>query len=563
MKIQILHLLILLVLQSTFSFGQNTELVAPADVVISQEYSFDINGLKWHSDTTFGQLLKTVGDRKQIKTVDKVCSQYCLKVPCNGYDGLVSGSPIPKPVSNLACDYYHQYFDSLQSDKKHVLDWGLDGYYLNAGGNIPSITVVDKRVLAQDRKSLLGSILRIYSLLGFNSNLLFDTQTIWIVDCNIDTNFVPKLACLDRIPLYLDANCTVSLKAENILEGGPYNCWDSYEIMASAWNDPNNILIDRDSVLNGVQLDFQDLEDRFTIIVQNPQNGNTCWGVATVRDTLPAEFNYPDTVFLNCKDLWEVPLPSFKENCHASVQFGIEIKVGTVINDGKGGYRVINIPSGIHAAKLISLDQSGNLAEKAVTLIVTNKAPRASCMNSLEIKLNESNCVELEIEDINLASHDNCFMGDVLKFYFNGDPTKSLLQICCDDFVKTKAHLNLTFDAELWVEDEEGLTDSCKTMVTVIDNRNICADVVNSIDPFLGTNLSVFPNLGNGTIYIHSKAPIDHIRLSNLLGVPHSIYKVSDQHNLTISDLPSDLYFIEALSKGKKLAYKKVIVLND
>lgn len=80
------------------------------------------------------------------------------------------------------------------------MDWGLDGYYLEAGGNIPSITVVDKRVLTQDKKSLFGSIQRIYSLLGYNSNLLFDTQTIWIVDCNFDTNFVPKLACLDRIP---------------------------------------------------------------------------------------------------------------------------------------------------------------------------------------------------------------------------------------------------------------------------------------------------------------------------------------------------------------------------
>jgi len=84
---------------------------------------------------------------------------------------------MPKPVSNLACDYYHLYFDSLQLDKKYVLDWGLDGYYLQAGGNIPSITVVDNRVLSQDKKSLIGSILRIFSLLRFNIILLFDTRT--------------------------------------------------------------------------------------------------------------------------------------------------------------------------------------------------------------------------------------------------------------------------------------------------------------------------------------------------------------------------------------------------
>ena len=68
---------------------------------------------------------------------------------------------------------------------------------------------------------------------------------------------------------------------------------------------------------------------------------------------------------------------------------------------------------------------------------------------------------------------------------------------------------------------------------------------------------------GNGTIYIHSEVPIHHIRLINLLGVPYSSYKVSDQHTLTISDLPTGLYFIEALTNGKKFASKKVIVLND
>lgn len=117
MKSSTFILLVFLVLRTSFSFSQNTVLVALSDVVISQDYSFDINGLKWHADTTFGQLVKTVGDRKKIKTVDKVCSQYCLNVPCIGYDGLVAGNPIPKPVSNLACDFYHQYFDSLQSDK--------------------------------------------------------------------------------------------------------------------------------------------------------------------------------------------------------------------------------------------------------------------------------------------------------------------------------------------------------------------------------------------------------------------------------------------------------------
>jgi len=563
MKNPILIISFLIFFQQTTLSAQNTVLVAPSDVVISQDYSFDTTMLRMHSNRTFGQLVKTLGDRTKIQTIDKVCSQYCLNVPCIGYDGLVDGNPIPKPVSNLACDYYHLYIDSLQSDKKYVLDWGLDGYYFNVGGNIPSITVVDNRVLAQDKKSLFGSIQRIYSILGFNNNLLFDTQTIWIVDCNFDTNFVPKSTCLDRIPLYLDAHCSLTLKAENILEEGPYNCWDSYEIMASAWNDPNNILIDRDSVLNGVQLDFQDLDDRFTIIVRNPENGNTCWGVATVRDTLPADFNYPDTVILNCKDVWDLPVPSFKENCHTSVQFGIEIKVGTILSDGKGGYRVINIPSGTHAAKLISLDQSGNLAEKEVTLIVTNNPPRASCMYSLEINLNESNCVEIEIEDINLASHDNCFPGDVLKFYFNGDPTKSLLQICCDDFVKAKANLNLIFDAELWVEDEEGLIDSCKTVVTVTDNRNICPDVVRNKDLGNENPINIYPNPSNGNLFIKSKAEIDQIRVINLWGVPHSSYKVSDQHSLSISDLPSGLYFIEALLNGNKLAFKKVVVLNE
>ncbi|MFN8329771.1 MAG: hypothetical protein U0T81_00890 [Saprospiraceae bacterium] len=83
-------------------------------------------------------------------------------------------------------------------------------------------------------------------------------------------------------------------------------------------------------------------------------------------------------------------------------------------------------------------------------------------------------CVDIWAKDLDHGSYDNCTSKDNLKFYFDGDPNKPSIRICCQDFIDKKANDELRVDVEMWVEDEEGNKDYCKTVVIVQDNLDIC-----------------------------------------------------------------------------------------
>ncbi|MBK9961174.1 MAG: hypothetical protein IPP06_07495 [Saprospiraceae bacterium] len=60
-----------------------------------------------------------------------------------------------------------------------------------------------------------------------------------------------------------------------------------------------------------------------------------------------------------------------------------------------------------------------------------------------------------------------------MKFYFDGDDTKTFINVCCADFVAQGQNDELRIEVEMWVEDEEGNKDYCKTVVIVQDNQDI------------------------------------------------------------------------------------------
>ncbi|MBK7231938.1 MAG: hypothetical protein IPH93_06680 [Saprospiraceae bacterium] len=73
-----------------------------------------------------------------------------------------------------------------------------------------------------------------------------------------------------------------------------------------------------------------------------------------------------------------------------------------------------------------------------------------------------------------MEAFDNCTSQENLKFYFNGDVNATSITICCDDFVNAGANDELRVEVEVWVEDEEGNRDYCKTVVIIQDNQDIC-----------------------------------------------------------------------------------------
>nr|MCO6464694.1 hypothetical protein [Saprospiraceae bacterium] len=82
------------------------------------------------------------------------------------------------------------------------------------------------------------------------------------------------LACNDHIYISADENCQVMLNADMFLEGGPYGCYDNYQI-----------IIDGQNVPQGVALNIP--LGNHTYEIFDPVTGNRCWGTFTVEDKLP------------------------------------------------------------------------------------------------------------------------------------------------------------------------------------------------------------------------------------------------------------------------------------
>ncbi|MBK8154251.1 MAG: hypothetical protein IPK61_15310 [Saprospiraceae bacterium] len=94
----------------------------------------------------------------------------------------------------------------------------------------------------------------------------------------------------------------------------------------------------------------------------------------------------------------------------------------------------------------------------------------------ITVPMPANGCVTIWAKDLDRGSYDNCTPQSRLKFYFDGDTSATSKTICCSDFVANGANDELIVDVEMWVEDLEGNTDYCKTVIIVQDNQNICDD---------------------------------------------------------------------------------------
>lgn len=114
--------------------------------------------------------------------------------------------------------------------------------------------------------------------------------------------------------------------------------------------------------------------------------------------------------------------------------------------------------------------------------IMDCKAPVPYCKTGIiSIPIPTSGCVDIWAKDLDHGSFDNYTSQENLKFYFNGDLNAPSMKICCDDIIAAGVCDELRVEVEVWVEDESGNHDYCKTIVIVQDVMDICP-----IDCFLG-----------------------------------------------------------------------------
>jgi len=100
-------------------------------------------------------------------------------------------------------------------------------------------------------------------------------------------NPISSLACNDFIQISVDENCTAVIGADQILEGGPYRCYDNYIVQldktAPFGNGPWVPAIVGPS----------DIGKTYTVRVTDPVNGNMCWGNVKIEDKIKPVLDCP------------------------------------------------------------------------------------------------------------------------------------------------------------------------------------------------------------------------------------------------------------------------------
>jgi len=133
-------------------------------------------------------------------------------------------------------------------------------------------------------------------------------------------------------------------------------------------------------------------------------------------------------------------------------------------------------PIGVHTIYWFVEDGCGNVVKEAYEFEIKDcKEPTPYCKNGIITVVMPANgeiCVWAS--DLDDGSFDNCTATEDLLIYFNGNVADSVLCWDCDDFEAAGADDKLLVDVEIWIEDEAGNTDFCKTTIEIQDNNDVC-----------------------------------------------------------------------------------------
>jgi hypothetical protein len=500
--------------------------VAPPNIVVSCWFWFDVDKLTDPNDKTFGKVVTDLGQRAKVVTNDLVCHKYCVRNDITGYPGFVPGAPPSNPPAwNRACDYYRTLFDTAHADRKYELTWGFDGYVLSGCGNTPTISVNDNRECGQ------GQITRTVVARGPNGISVTATQVIWVVDC--DPFYINRADnCDANDDITWPGNCTgqattiegcgADISPDNPRLGRPVveNGADDLCALISIEYVDEIFTIEPDAcfkilrtwtVIDWCQYDpslhptngrwsylqiikVRDLSKPVITVnvgpcepaVKNP-NDNVCYGHISLIADATDNCSPLDWLFYDYK----IDLFNDGKGQHS----GYDYKVGPLTKkdfaagktpvfnhnpaadnannpfDASGTY-----PIGIHRICWFVEDGCGNIGTVCQVFEIKDcKAPTPYCLTGvITVPMPVNGCVTVWANDLDRGSFDNCTDAKDLLFYFNGDRTATSMTICCDDFVAAGANDELFVDVQMWVEDKEGNSDYCKTVIIVQDNQDIC-----------------------------------------------------------------------------------------
>ncbi|MFT4533889.1 MAG: hypothetical protein ACJA1A_000067 [Saprospiraceae bacterium] len=144
------------------------------------------------------------------------------------------------------------------------------------------------------------------------------------------------LACNDHINISVDETCSITIGADMFLEGGPYGCYDDYEV--NIWINGNEA--NQTGNVSTATIDFSNLLGTHTYEITDSNTGNTCWGTFTAEDKLAPTLTCNDYNILCTSN--PINSPVVCDPLNASFQpvansgdnaYTTELICGTTIND--------------------------------------------------------------------------------------------------------------------------------------------------------------------------------------------------------------------------------------
>lgn len=157
----------------------------------------------------------------------------------------------------------------------------------------------------------IGTTTNVFQCTDASGNTATCSFTVTVEDF---PNALATLVCNDIVNISLGANCTATIDANQVLEGGPYKCYDLY-------------VLELDKTLplgNGPWVpgfvDANDVGKTFRVRITDPETGNRCFGDVKVEDNLAPALICND-VTLPCNFSLD---PTFQQNVTMSLRFGAQ-----------------------------------------------------------------------------------------------------------------------------------------------------------------------------------------------------------------------------------------------
>ncbi|MGB5026353.1 MAG: T9SS type A sorting domain-containing protein [Saprospiraceae bacterium] len=501
--------------------------VPPPNIVVSCWFWFDVDKISDPNDATFGRVVNDLSLRHKVVTHDLVCYNYCVRNDITGYPGYVPGAPPSNPPAwNRACDYYRVLFDTAHYDRKYELVWGFDGTVLGACGTNYSISVNDNRECGQ------GQITRTIVARGPNGISVTGTQIIWVVDCDpfyingadncdLDDDITWPGNCTGQATT-IDG-CGADISPDNPVLGRPVienNADDLCALISIEYVD-EIFTIEPDAcfkvlrhwtVIDWCQYDpsIDPTKGRWEYLqiikvhdtdkpIVTINTGDCEPAVKNAENICEGHISIVADASDNCSPLdwlfYDYKIDLFNDGI--GQHSGFEYKVGPLTRkefsagrtplfhhnpaaddennpfDASGTY-----PVGVHKICWYVEDGCGNIAANCEWFEIKDcKAPTPYCeVGVISVVMPSSGCVTIWAKDLDHGSFDNCTNAENLRFFFDGDTSLTSRTFCCDDFVNQGANDELIVPVQLWVMDEEGNADFCRTTILIQDPQNICPD---------------------------------------------------------------------------------------